>query len=96
MWVQGGAPVILGLWGMGGIGKTTLGRGLFDRCAPGFPQQRVHIIENMRVGMGHVGVIQLQRDMLKKLFQDESNLSTKEDGKSPYVPDFNLLLLSHM
>lgn len=89
LWMQGGRPVILGLWGMGGVGKTTLGLGLFGYLSRDF--LHVCIVDDFCEEVKRCGIIQVQQCMLKDLFhRTEQNLHTKGEGKLLYI------LLIHM
>ena len=60
-------PQVLGLWGMGGIGKTTLAAKLFNSLLPDFGDQAC-FLENVRSEASHAGgIVKLQQQLLKVL-----------------------------
>lgn len=55
---------VLGLWGMGGIGKTTLAAKLFNRLLPGFGDASC-FLRNVCGEAG--GLVKLQQELLEAL-----------------------------
>ncbi|XLR33433.1 hypothetical protein S83_061333 [Arachis hypogaea] len=66
--------VILGLWGMGGVGKTTLATAVFNRLCDGF--EGFCFLNNVRERAKKYGIDHLKTELSKLL---------KEEDASPFV-----------
>ena len=64
-WVRWTCMQVLGLWGMGGIGKTTLASALFNHLQPAFADASCFLLE-VRSQNGD-GFLTLQMNLLKAL-----------------------------
>lgn len=71
---------MLGIWGMGGAGKTTLARALFDEMSCDF--EGVSFLENTRQVSQQYGIEHVQKLLLEDVIKDE-NLRVRSvvDGK---------------
>ncbi|KAL4292389.1 hypothetical protein AHAS_Ahas18G0023200 [Arachis hypogaea] len=67
--------VIVGLWGMGGVGKTTLATAVFNRLCDGF--EGFCFLNNVRERAEKYGIDHLKTELLSKLL--------KEEDASPFV-----------
>ncbi|XP_035546817.1 TMV resistance protein N-like isoform X3 [Juglans regia] len=61
----------LGIWGMGGIGKTTLARAVYDKISSQFKVSS--FIANVRETSTQGGLVNLQKQLLADLFKDKSS-----------------------
>ena len=74
---------VLGLWGMGGIGKTTLAAKLFNRLLPGFGDAACFLGDVCREA-GHAGgLIKLQQKLLKALIGLRAAVEDTDSGAPP-------------
>ena len=74
---------MLGIWGMGGVGKTTLARAVFDRISFQFEGQS--FVENVReISKTCVsGLKELQKQVLSDVLNDNNiRVSSVSDGKN--------------
>ncbi|KAF5468062.1 hypothetical protein F2P56_012244 [Juglans regia] len=65
----------VGIWGMGGIGKTTLARAFYDRFSSQF--EASSFIANVRERTGKDGLIPLQNELLSHILM-ERNIDIKD------------------
>ncbi|XP_055960856.1 disease resistance-like protein DSC1 isoform X2 [Mercurialis annua] len=63
-------PYFVGLWGMGGIGKTTIAEALFSRISNQFGG--CCFLSNVRENSSKFGLIQLKHNLLTELLGDEN------------------------
>ncbi|KAF5468032.1 hypothetical protein F2P56_012223 [Juglans regia] len=61
----------LGIWGMGGIGKTTLARAVYDKISRQFKVSS--FIANVRETSTRGAIVDLQKQLLSDLFKDKSS-----------------------
>ncbi|KAD4585169.1 hypothetical protein E3N88_22770 [Mikania micrantha] len=71
---------MVGIWGVGGSGKTTLATSLYMKISQHF--QNHCIVENIREKTSKHGLTKLQKNMLSVLFKDEENISSVVEGKN--------------
>ncbi|KAG0556358.1 hypothetical protein KC19_11G047400 [Ceratodon purpureus] len=73
--------LMLGLWGMGGIGKSTLARELYNRLRRGFDASGY--IEDVTEKVLHGGVVKVQNLILKDLCTNEAHVvEDKSKGRT--------------
>ena len=74
---------VLGLWGMGGIGKSTLAAMLFNSLLPDF-KDAACFLENVRTEAScGGGIVALQEDLLKALTGGSVNVANVSNGLPP-------------
>ncbi|KAK9845999.1 hypothetical protein WJX81_008025 [Elliptochloris bilobata] len=79
---------VLGLWGMGGVGKTTIASELLNALQPEF-SDAVCFLENVRDQAKHCGgLVKLQGQLLTSLIRKPMEVSGERHGK--------LLLATHL
>ncbi|KAJ0532127.1 putative P-loop containing nucleoside triphosphate hydrolase [Helianthus annuus] len=72
---------MIGIWGMGGGGKTTLARAVFDSISIFFEAKC--FVENVREGSKGSGLKELQKKVLQSVLNDKSiEVESVYDGKS--------------
>ncbi|TYI03292.1 hypothetical protein ES332_A11G328000v1 [Gossypium tomentosum] len=79
--IQVGFPDVrrLGIWGMGGTGKTTLAEAIFHHISTGF--QSCYFLANVRESEEHGRLFQLRQEFLSTIMEDENlNISTPTIG----------------
>ncbi|KAL8209335.1 hypothetical protein R6Q57_006067 [Mikania cordata] len=72
---------MIGIWGMGGAGKTTLARAVFDHISIVFEGKS--FVENVRECSKGMGLKKLQKQVLKDVLNDQSiDVTSVSDGKN--------------
>ncbi|KAL8240000.1 hypothetical protein R6Q59_016567 [Mikania micrantha] len=72
---------MIGIWGMGGAGKTTLARAVFDHISIWFEGKS--FVENVRECSKGMGLKELQRQILSAVLNDRSiDVAGVSDGKN--------------
>ncbi|KAL4395276.1 hypothetical protein AHAS_Ahas02G0235800 [Arachis hypogaea] len=75
---------ILGIWGMGGIGKTTIARAIFDRCASRY--EGCCFLQNVREELQKSGEHSLYEKLISELLEGEHLLvKGSAHARSMYV-----------
>ncbi|KAI3802736.1 hypothetical protein L1987_30877 [Smallanthus sonchifolius] len=75
-----GSPGVLmvGIWGVGGSGKTTLAYTIYKKISKQFHGKC--IVENVREKTSKYGLEKLQENMLSALFEKEENIQSVREG----------------
>jgi hypothetical protein len=60
---------IIGIWGMGGIGKTTIARAVFDRICNQF--KGFHFLANVRENLRSYTAVDLRNKLLSKILDED-------------------------
>ncbi|KAD6454846.1 hypothetical protein E3N88_09552 [Mikania micrantha] len=70
---------MIGIWGMGGAGKTTLARAVFDHISIWF--EGSSFVQNVRESSKGTGLKELQKQVLKDVLKDQSiDVTSVTDG----------------
>ncbi|CAI0440722.1 unnamed protein product [Linum tenue] len=67
---------VVGMWGMGGVGKTTLARAIFDQFLSKF--EAFHFLGDFRQELERCSELDLQHELFSTLLGDEYNHHTAE------------------
>ena len=70
---------MLGLWGMGGIGKTTLASALFNGLQPAFEEASCFL-----EGVRKRGVVAMQKQLLKDITGNAMDADDNEAGNAVF------------
>ena len=81
---KGSIIQVLGLWGMGGIGKTALAANLFNSLLPTFKDAACFISDVRKEASAEAGLVKLQHKFLKAL---TGTHTVVEDGDTYLPPD---------
>lgn len=80
---QGSQDVrFIGIWGIGGVGKTTLATAVFNKLC--FAYEGSCFLENVREESKKNGITHLKIKLLSSLFQDKDSRSGMPNGGTPY------------
>ena len=71
---------MLGLWGMGGVGKTTLASALFNELLPAFGDYACFLDDIRSRASQAQGLLAVQRQLLKALTRASVEVDSKEEG----------------
>ncbi|KAI9073772.1 hypothetical protein K1719_044269 [Acacia pycnantha] len=69
---------ILGIWGMGGIGKTTLARAMFDKFSSQFESS--YFVENVREESTRINGLKYLLEKILSVLLNEENLAVKGEA----------------
>ena len=87
---------MLGLWGMGGVGKTTLATTLFNRMLPGFGDA-VCFLENVyEEAKEPGGMLRMQLQLLRALTNEDLSATVTSKFMGAYMPSACLCLVLTM
>ncbi|CAN1140602.1 Disease resistance-like protein DSC1 [Linum perenne] len=66
---------IIGMWGMGGVGKTTLARATYDEFSSKF--EACHFLGNIREELGRRSELGLQHELFSNILEDDDHPTQK-------------------
>ncbi|XP_024627900.1 TMV resistance protein N isoform X2 [Medicago truncatula] len=72
---------MIGIWGTGGIGKSTIARAVYNSISDQF-DGFCCFLENVRENSEKYGLVHLQERVLSEIFRDEITLGNLSNGKS--------------
>ncbi|XP_057458684.1 disease resistance protein RPV1-like [Lotus japonicus] len=73
--------LLLGVWGMGGIGKTTIAKATYNKIGHNF-EGRCFLANIREVGEQDAGLVHLQEQLLFDIFKKTTKMHSTESGKN--------------
>ncbi|XP_057458668.1 disease resistance protein RPV1-like isoform X2 [Lotus japonicus] len=78
---QSNDVLLLGVWGMGGIGKTTIAKAIYNKIGRNF-EGRCFLANIREVGEQDAGQVHLQEQLLFDIFKKTTKVHSTESGKN--------------